>query len=93
MLRDDVTSASRGRGRVVVVEGEAGIGKTRLIEESLRGRKLLLHQAGAEELTGRRPFGVVADALGIDLRAARIGRLLLSAAGTGDAIRETSSSG
>jgi DNA-binding CsgD family transcriptional regulator len=40
----------------------------------------------AEELSGRRPFGVVADALGINLRAARIGRLLLSAASNDDAI-------
>jgi len=85
-LQADVTSALRGRGRVAILEGEAGIGKTRLVEEALRRRKLVVHQAAAEELTGRRPFGVVADALGIDFRAARIGRLLLSAVGTGDAV-------
>lgn len=82
----DVTSAMRGRGRLAILEGEAGIGKTRLVEEALRRSKLVVHQAAAEELTGRRPFGVVADALGIDFRAARIGRLLLSAVGTGDAV-------
>ena len=85
-LRADVASVVRGQGRLVVIEGEAGIGKTRLVEESLRGHKVLVHQAAAEELSGRRPFGVVADAIGIDLRAARIGRLLLSTVGSGDAV-------
>lgn len=85
-LGADVASAARGRGRVVIVEGEAGIGKTRLIDESLQAARLRVHRAEAEELSARRPFGVIADALGIDLRAARIGRLLLSASGSGDTI-------
>ncbi len=78
-LRSDEASAAAGRGRVVVIEGEAGIGKTRLLEESLQGGAGLLLRGVAEELEGNLPFGVIVDALGIDLRAARIGRLLLTA--------------
>ena len=77
----DVDAACRGRGRVVVIEGDAGIGKTRLVEESLGLRYGVVRRGVAEELGGKRPFGVVVDALGIDLREARIGRLLLTVSG------------
>jgi DNA-binding NarL/FixJ family response regulator len=61
--------AARGRGGVVVLRGEAGIGKTRLAREALSrcerfGFELLA--AAAEEIEQRRPFGVVSDAIGVD---------------------------
>jgi DNA-binding SARP family transcriptional activator len=62
----------RGSGRVVLVEGEAGVGKTRLVEE-------LLRRVVAEEglaLRGRNsdvqtalPYGLVVEALGSALKA------------------------
>ena len=59
--------AAAGHLAVVLVEGEPGIGKTRLLAEALgaaRGRGLQVATAGAEELEGSRPFGVIAEALG-----------------------------
>ncbi len=76
--------ARRGRGRVVFVEGEAGIGKTRLLDESVGSSPGVVRRGVAAELGGNLPFAVVVDALGIDLRAARIGRLLLTATGEKD---------
>ncbi|MDN5931171.1 MAG: AAA family ATPase, partial [Pseudonocardia sp.] len=59
--------AARGFGRVVVVEGEAGIGKTRLLQEAVAAAHGFEVRAGAaDELERRRPFGVIADALGVD---------------------------
>ena len=78
-IRAAAQGARRGRGRAVVIEGEAGIGKTRLLQESLRGRGARVIRGAARELGGSWPFGVIVDALGIDLRAAQVGRLLLSA--------------
>lgn len=80
-IRSDCESAAAGRGRVVLVEGETGIGKTRLVTEGLAGQFTSVRWGSAEELDGHTPFGVIVDALGIDLRAARLGRLLLSSAG------------
>jgi DNA-binding NarL/FixJ family response regulator len=64
-----IGDAGRGHGRVVVLRGEPGIGKTRLAREALsrcerRGFELLA--AAAEEMEQRRPFGVVSDALGVE---------------------------
>ncbi|HEY4411034.1 MAG TPA: AAA family ATPase, partial [Acidimicrobiia bacterium] len=81
VLGEDLAAVARGEGRVVVLEGEAGIGKTRLLEEALGGARARVYRGAAEELSGNLPFGVVVDALGIDLRAAPLGRLLLSATG------------
>ncbi|HEV7863794.1 MAG TPA: AAA family ATPase, partial [Acidimicrobiia bacterium] len=78
-LRQEAERAWQGAGRMVVLEGPPGIGKTRLVEELLRKRRGTQRRGGADDLRGQRPFGVIVDALGIDLRKARIGRLLLSA--------------
>lgn len=77
-------SRLEGVGRVAVVEGEPGIGKTRLVSELLdwaRGRGFEVRSARCHELESDRPFGVLADVL--DLRSdsadqanAELGRLL-----------------
>jgi len=68
VLRALVESASSGAGGSVLVEGEAGVGKTRLVAELLRGLdrgQLRVVTAAAEELDGDRPFRPVADALAV----------------------------
>ncbi len=54
------------------LEGEAGIGKSTLIAaaaEVARERGFRVLAAGAEELDAHRPFGVVADCLGVERRS------------------------
>jgi DNA-binding CsgD family transcriptional regulator/tetratricopeptide (TPR) repeat protein len=73
-----------GAGGSLLVEGEAGIGKTSLVEESLRAPDQLglqVYRATAEQLERRRPFGAIVDCLGIgrdagDPRRMEIARLL-----------------
>jgi predicted ATPase len=58
-----VRQVRRG-GRVAVVEGEAGIGKTRLVEvalESARAADAVVLATKAEELEAHRPFGPIVD--------------------------------
>jgi predicted ATPase len=75
----------------VLVEGEAGIGKTRLLTEVLQdaaGRGMGVAAGRAEELERTRPFGVLAAAFGCtrsspDPRRAAIAGLL-AGQGAGD---------
>ena len=75
-----------GGGEVVLVEGEAGIGKTRFLAEVLAERAgVRVVQARADELDGRRPFGALVDALdcrrsSADALCAEIARLIDEAA-------------
>jgi DNA-binding CsgD family transcriptional regulator len=71
-----------GVGGVVLLEGEAGIGKTRLLAEVLaeRGGVRVVH-ARADELDRGRPFGLLVDALdcrrsSADPLSAEIARLI-----------------
>jgi DNA-binding CsgD family transcriptional regulator/tetratricopeptide (TPR) repeat protein len=69
LLERMLDDASAGRGGVVLVDGEAGIGKTRLIEEVLacaseRGATLFTGQA--QELERARPFGTIFEMFGRD---------------------------
>ena len=60
-----------GQGQAVVVRGEPGIGKTRLVGTALAAcerRGFEAYVAAASEMEMRRPFGLIADAL--QLRAA-----------------------
>ncbi|MGW5241994.1 helix-turn-helix transcriptional regulator [Monashia sp. NPDC004114] len=73
-----------GQASVLVIEGEAGIGKTRLVEsiiEQARSRQVAVYSGQAHPFERTRPFGVVAAALGLsrrspDPRRAAIGALL-----------------
>jgi DNA-binding CsgD family transcriptional regulator len=81
--------AAKGPCQVAVIEGEAGIGKTRLLAEVLdraRGRGFRLFIGAAAELERDRPFGALAEALDLhptasDPQRAEIGRLLVGDGG------------
>ena len=82
--------AGRGRGGLVLLEGEAGIGKTRLLEELARdarwrGVQVLWGRAG--EPAGAPPYGPLRDALRVGLSPLRSGQLaqLVSATALRDA--------
>ncbi len=66
-LGEALDRVASGRPAIVLIEGEAGIGKTRLLDDALaaaavRGMQVAVGRAG--ELERTRPFGVVADAFG-----------------------------
>ncbi len=81
--------AVSGQLTVVLIEGEAGIGKSRLLTQTLaaaRERGMQIAASRAEELERTRPFGIVADALGCvrssaDPRRGAIAELLAAKAG------------
>jgi len=93
-----VRDASAGRASVLVIEGEAGIGKTRLVEcvvDDARSRGVAVYGGQAHPFERSRPFGVIAAALSLSRRSpeprrAAIGELLggrgrgASAAAAGD---------
>ena len=91
VLGEALDRVASGRRAVVLMEGEAGIGKTRLLDAALedaRGRGMQVAAGRAEELERTRPFGAVADAFGCvrsshDPRRAAIGELL-AAGGDGE---------
>ena len=87
LLRDLLGAVIKGSAAVVLIEGEAGIGKTRLLV-SLSGwarqRGVTVLRGAAHPLERTRPFGPLVDALDLrpastDTRRAAIGELLVSA--------------
>jgi DNA-binding CsgD family transcriptional regulator len=90
-LGEALGRVATGGPAIVLVEGEAGIGKTRLLAKALedaRGRGMQVAAGRAEELERTRPFGVLAAAFGCarsapDPRRAAIAGLLASQ-GAGD---------
>ena len=84
ILDDAIDRAAAGRLAVVLIDGEAGIGKTRLLQDALEKagcRGLRVAAARAAELEQARPFGLVAGMFGCtrsapDPRRAAIGELL-----------------
>ena len=101
VLRDAVDRVLSGRPAVVLIEGEAGIGKTRLLAgvlEDARGRGMQVAAGRAEELERTRPFGLVAAAFGCvrsspDPRRAAIAALLATRGGDRGPITVTSDPG
>ncbi len=75
---------SEGRASVLAIEGEAGIGKTRLVQsivDDARSRGAAVFAGQAHPFERTRPFGLVSAALGLsrrspDPRRAAIGALL-----------------
>lgn len=65
VLRGTVDEARSGRGRIVLIEGEAGIGKTCLVEACLAGLGDGFHvlRTMAHELDRHRPFGAFIEPL------------------------------
>ena len=65
VLRGAVEEAGSGRGQIVLIEGEAGIGKTCLVEACLAGLGdgFQILRTRAHELDRHRPFGAFIDPL------------------------------
>jgi DNA-binding CsgD family transcriptional regulator len=67
VLREALDRVARGGQAIVLVEGEAGIGKTRLLEEALAdaaARGMQVAAGRADEVEQARPFGLMAGAFG-----------------------------
>ena len=76
-----------GRASVLVIEGEAGIGKTRLVQsvvDDARSREVVVFSGQAHPFERARPFGVVATALGLSRRSADARRAAIGALLTGE---------
>ncbi len=80
-----VSGVTRGSAAKVLIEGEAGIGKTRLLTsviDEARAQGMTVLRGAADPLEMTRPFGAIAEALGLrsgskDPRRSAIGRLLV----------------
>ena len=89
VLGEALDRVAAGHPAVILIEGEAGIGKTRLLDEALadaRGRGMQVAAGQAEELERTRPFGLMAGMFGCardspDPRRAAIGDLLATGSG------------
>src|SRR6185295_15230630 len=96
VLRAIVDEAATGRVRMVLVEGEPGIGKTRLIAEALgfaRSRGFRVFSGACDELEQDSPLRALREALEIERGApdperAELARLLHSGAREKDAYTE-----
>ena len=101
VLRDAMARAAARHLTIVTVEGEAGIGKSRLLAAALdvaRGRDLHVIPGRSEELERNRPFGLWTDALGCvpsspDPRRAALGGLLAPRPGGHEPITVSSDPG
>ena len=100
-LGDAFGRLALGHPAIVIVEGEAGIGKTRLLADALddaRSRRLQVVTGQAQELERARPFGVLADAFACaasspDPRRRAIAALLATSTGDRGPVTVTSDPG
>src|SRR5215471_1775887 len=101
-LGEALDRVAAGGPAIVLVEGEAGIGKTRLLAQVLqdaRGRGMQVAAGQAEDLERTRPFGLLTAAFGCTRsspdprRAAIAGLLAAPAAGDQGPITVTSDPG
>jgi class 3 adenylate cyclase/ATP/maltotriose-dependent transcriptional regulator MalT len=70
LLREALQSVAAGMGRLVLVEGEAGIGKSRILRQAAETGAALglpVFTGAAERLERDRPFRALVDALHIDV--------------------------
>jgi DNA-binding CsgD family transcriptional regulator len=66
LMRGELSEAREGGSGFLIVSGEAGIGKTRLLDELeaiAEGDGFLILRSRASEFDSQRPFGLYADAL------------------------------
>ena len=100
-LGDAFDRVALGHPAIVLVEGEAGIGKTRLLAEALgdaRARGLEVVSGRAQELERTRPFGVLANTLACsgsspDARRRAVAALLATHLGDGGPVTVSSDPG
>jgi predicted ATPase len=67
-LRQAIDAAATGRGQVVMIDGEPGIGKTRLVQSAMdhaRRAGFEVCAGGCDDLAAARPFSALIAALGI----------------------------
>src|SRR5215472_12915927 len=91
VLGEALDRVASGNLAILLIEGEAGIGKTRLLKEGLAdaaARGVQVVAGAAEELEQSRPFGLLARAFGCvptsgDPRRAAIGAMLSAGGGSG----------
>ena len=92
VLGEALDRVASGNLAILLIEGEAGIGKTRLLKEGLAdaaARGVQVVAGAAEELERSRPFGLLARAFGCvptsgDPRRAAIGAMLSATGGSGE---------
>ena len=79
-LRQRLAEARRGRGQLVIVSGEAGIGKTALVDAFVAGlpRGIRVLRGSCDPVVPRRPFAPIIDI------AVHVGHGLRDAIATGD---------
>ncbi len=89
-LRRHLEAVGEGRGHCVLLAGEAGVGKSRLLatfaKEAVQ-RKVLVAAGSAFAMEAGVPYGAVADALASPLRALDVSALTVLARGAEDDLR------
>lgn len=81
-VRGVIRESARGRGQVLLIEGEPGIGKSRLVEracDEARTAGFEVAQDGCDDLVPPRPFASLLGALGIRPETSDPGRAAVAA--------------